>query len=237
MVRAFVACLPRARARKDAWIAKTNSATSFFRPSSLLLYSACAWIASKFEDRAPPSVEDFVYISDHSFTTNALRVIESRVCEELGFRLHRVTPYHFVNLFLRASHACPCRACQFDHPILRNLVCYLLELSRLSYKLSKRRPSLLTAACVYLARATLGIRERNPLHAVDQAGFWTKTLQHYTGYSVEQLKSTVVAIHEYQSTAEGSVHMRGMFVKYGRSDRDSVSLKTALRKEDLGWDL
>ena len=110
------------------------------------------------EDKKPPIQEDFAYISDHSVSSETLCDFESHICQVLEFELHRVTPIHYVNLYLRASHACPCPSCPFDHKVLRQLVLYFLELARLPSDLVNCPPSLVTAAAVYLARATLGIK-------------------------------------------------------------------------------
>jgi Cyclin, C-terminal domain len=185
------------------------------------------------EDKVPPLQEDLVYISDHSFTSNMLRSLETRICKELSFRLHLVTPLHFINEFLRASHACASRSCQFDHPVLRQIVLYLLELGRLSFELTSCKPSLLAAAAVYLGRVTLGLREKDPQHAVDLRGYWTKTLQYQTGYTVNDLEGTVLMIHKYQHTAEAS--MNASFAKFSKKDRRWASLKTVPTMEDLGY--
>lgn len=191
--------------------------------------STCAWIASKLEDKNAPSVEDFVWIADYSFTCNRLRALEEQVCRELEFRLSCVTPYHFVNLFLRASNACPNGSCEFDHPVLRQVVMYLLALSRLSYHLSLCKPSLLAAAAVYLARATVGIRESDPSHSVHPEGYWTRTLQYYTSYKREDLRGAVLIIHRYQLVAETAENIKGLFTKFSKSSHHFASLKTAVR--------
>jgi hypothetical protein len=201
------------------------------------VYSACAWIASKMEDRNPPLQDDFVYISDQSVSSGMLRRFEKRICKELGFNLHRLTPIHYANSFLRASNACPCLSCPFDHPVLRQLFLYLIELARIPVALVDSPPSLVAAAAVYLARATLGLREEDPTR---QAGanencYWTKTLQHYTGYSVEDLKDTVLRIYEYQLQAEQLAI--APYIKFRSKARLHVSLKTVVRIEDLGFGL
>ena len=153
---------------------------------------------------------------------------------ELGFRLHRITPIHFINVFLKASHACSYQFCQFDHPVLRQLVYYLLELSRLSYTLSLEKPSRVAAAALYLARATLGIQQSQKINSGNEK-YWTPTLVHYTGHTVEDLKHSVLIIHRYQLLGEGSSHTNASFLKYVKQKYHRVSYKTALRVEDLGF--
>lgn len=187
-------------------------------------------IASKLEDKNPPYVRDFEYISDKSFSGDKLLSLEERICKELNFRLDLVTPIHYVNNFLRASHACSSRSCKYDHPVLRQLVLYLLGLSRHIYALCYRKPSLLAAAAVYLARATLQIRDhRYPDHAVHPEGFWTKTLQYYTGYSIEDMKDTVLKIHRWQLVAESTETLKGIFLVFKQDARYNAAKKTVVR--------
>jgi Cyclin, C-terminal domain len=113
---------------------------------------------------------------------------------------------------------------------------YLLELSRLSYRLVPVKPSLLAAAAVYLARATLGIRETARFKAADSQGFWTKTLQYYTGYAVEDMKDTVRVLLAEHRDAEMS-SLKSAFNKYSKAKCMHVSTKTVLDHEYLNLDV
>ena len=137
-----------------------------------------------------------------------------------------------------------------------HLTLYLLELSRSSCALSHRKPNLLAAACVYLARATLGLREslyqsrpvlqnitasgdagkRQNMHPKNNRGaFWTKTLEYYTSYSVDDMTDTILQIHRLHTAAElSSTGKTPAFTKYKTDARFRVSLKTVVRVEDLG---
>jgi cyclin A len=193
-------------------------------------------IAAKLEDKSTPKMEDLCYISDNSFSETEIKELEERVCRQLSFRLCPVTPKHFVNELLRASHACPCRACPYDHGILRQVVGYLLALSRYSYELTLVKPSLLAAASVYLARVTLGIREDDLTKRCHENNpYWTKTLQHYSGYSIDDLQSAVLIIHKYQSMADQSPNVKGIWSGFKTPARRCASLKTAPRVESLGF--
>lgn len=195
----------------------------------------CLWIASKLEDRTPPLQDDLVYISDQSFDAERLRAWENRICDGLGFRLHRVTPLHFVHQALRASQACA--SCQNPHPVLRQLVLYLLALGRLPLTLNAvtSPPSLLAASAVYLGRATLGITTGNDDDPAN--GFWSPTLCYYTGYTKKDLTDTVLALHRYQSTVDSSEY-RAAYLEYKhRNPHLAVSLRMARCVSDLGLDL
>lgn len=198
---------------------------------------ACLWIAAKIEEVYPPRNERFVYIADYSFTSDKLSHLETRICKLLQYRFQRVTPFHFVGVNLRVSQACEAAACPhfLDHTVVKELTLYLVELSRASYVLSLRKPSLLAAAATYLARATLGIRA--PANQAVEGGneFWTKSLEHYTGYSVQDLTGTALRIHQWHLAAESSPSgANPVFTKYKTEAHLRVSLKTVPRVEDLG---
>lgn len=213
------------------------------------MYSACIWIASKMEDMTPPRSEDLVYISDFSFTPDKLRSLETRICKVLQFRLHRVTPFHFVHVNLRASQACAAPNCHHflgRASAMQQMTLYLLEISRSCYLLSHRKPSLIAAACVYLARATLGVGEKVQQHGSKGGDgnnshgsvsvYWTKTLEYYTGYTVSDLKDTVLKIHRLQISAEKSSNgVAPAFSKYKTEANLRVSLRTVRRVEELGF--
>ena len=168
-------------------------------------------------------------ISDNSVATAKLRELEFRVFRQLRFSLHCLTPLHYLNAYLRAWRACPCRNCEYDHPVLREMVMYLLCLARLPSGLMDQRPSLLVAAALYLASATLGIRDsRTPAYPHK---YWSRTLQYYTGYSVSDLCRSVLLIYNYQLQA-GELG-RGPFDKYKVESCLKVSLIAARRLEDL----
>lgn len=160
--------------------------------------------------------------------------MEMSVCAALRFRLWQVTPYQFVYEFLRASHACSNAAClpTSHHHVFRNMVHYLMEIARVPYELANRSPSLITAAAIYLARATLGLRDASADATTNV--IWTPTLQHYTGYSADQLKETVNLIHQQHRLA-GEASLKQVHAKFGKEKYFKVSLKTALNVEDLGF--
>jgi len=186
-------------------------------------------MGSKLQDKSNPYQEDMAYISDYSVTTAALRKLEFRVFRQLGYSLQCLTPLHYLNPYLRALRACPCRSCEYDHPVLRHMVMYLLCLARLPSGLMDKRPSLVVAAALYLARATLGIQEsRAPAYP---RKYWSQTLQYYTEYVVSDLRQSVLLIYNYQLQA-GELEI-APFDKYKVENCLKVSLIPARRLEDL----
>jgi hypothetical protein len=186
-----------------------------------LLGASCTWIACKIEEFSPPGVDDFAYVSDNIYTTAQIKRMERRICKALNFSFWHQTPYPYIYEFIRASNECPNPDCS-SSSLFNNMVLYLLELGRLPYCPVTKKPSLLAASAVYLARRTLGRHE------------WTPTLQYYTGYSKPDLQETVMAIHAYHLAAEES-SLKSVFTKYKTKKYKRVALRTVPREEDLGF--
>lgn len=184
------------------------------------------------EDRDPPLMDDFFYISDQSVSTFALRNMERRVLAALGLRLHRLTPFHFLPYFLRAGRACHDIHCTFQSQVQYNMVLYLTTLGRLSYYLSRYSPSVLTAAAVYLSRVTLGIVDARA-NQEDHGKYWSPLLARHTGYAKEDMKNPVFLLYNYQLKAE-ELNV-AVFQQFSKPKFDCVSIRTAPRLEDLGF--
>ena len=182
----------------------------------------------------PPTVDDFVYISDYIYSKEQIIQMEMDVCDVLKFHLQHATPVKFAHEYLLASQTGLQNAsCEAFHPMLKHLVYYLLELGRMSYELVSTKPSLLAAAAVFLARAALKIRCHTS-DAVEPRGIWTKTLQFYTNYIVEELKSTVRVLLFYHRGAEDS-KLQVVFSKYNKAKYMYASTKITLSVEDLDF--
>lgn len=220
-------------------------------------------IAAKLLEITPPGADEFVYISDNSYKRKDILEMEANIVNSLGFNLNFVTAYHHVHRFLAASEASsPCslsdgRAAMrlgkhnATNDMMECLVMYLLDLSLLDYTFVNKKPSLIAAAAVYLARCTLGIREpstaaaamapsslhdefESPSFQRDVEGYWSKTLEYYTGYDMWALEETVKRLHKLQEGAETS-HLRSVYNKHKKHMHNYVSLKVVVRTEDLGF--
>jgi hypothetical protein len=222
-----VALVDKSLARGAPSLTSENKTKGYFTVKRDMLQCvgcACMWIAAKIEEITPPSVDEFVYISDNSYSREQIIDMELSICTALTFRLSQVTPYHYVEEFLRASCACGDPSCSApENPVLKNMVLYLLELSMLPHELAHVNASLKAAAAVYVARVTLGFRD-----------YWTKTLEYYTGWDLADLEKTVKTIHRYHSASEES-SLKSVFVKFRSDKYSNVSLKTVPLESDLGF--
>lgn len=207
---------------------------------------SCLLIASKMEEIHPPKVNDFVEISDSTYTRSEIIDMEMNVCLSLQFRLQIITPYHSMHRYILASSGNGVGRSGADRMFIM-MVQYLLELSLMSLAICgvPTEPSsslpcptssagtytsqLVMASAVYLSRATLGIRESK-----NEAHFWSNTLIYYTSHDAYEMEATVTALHKLQNDAETS-EFRCIFNKYSKPQFLRVALKTVLRKDDLGF--
>ncbi|KAI9987131.1 hypothetical protein PInf_023006 [Phytophthora infestans] len=140
-----------------------------------LLGCACMMIAAKFEEVFGPNVEEFVYISDQTYTADEMMNMEVQVLTALQYRVASTTCYGFMHRFMNAG-------CTTD--MQRSLVLYLSDFALLFYHMVRFKPSVLVASAVYLARLTTG--EAEP---------WTPTLHHVTKYNPLEFQDCVEELH------------------------------------------
>ena len=220
-----------------------------------LLGCACLLIASKLTAVSfPLSVDELVILTDNLYTQKEIVETEASVCKALKFDLSFVTPVEYLDRFLRASYVSSMNSTTsssiiigMNNPtnsLMEKLVHYLLDLSTLEYKLVMKKPSLVTAAAVYLARVQLGIRDvSEPLFEVpscttssvsSKSTVWSKTLEYYTGYDTWHLEDTVKLLHDLQVNASTSEYP-SMFDRHSSSGCKKVALRTVVNKDDLGF--
>jgi cyclin A len=84
-------------------IDKSLSKLDVKRSELQLLGCACMLLAAKYEEIWPPTVDDFVYISDNTYTRDQVLEMEQKVLKELKFCITFPTMKHFLNRFVEAS--------------------------------------------------------------------------------------------------------------------------------------
>lgn len=99
-------------------------------------------IASKFEEVFPPGVEDFVYISDNTFTRQQVIEMESTMLNTLAFDLTNPTSVGFLTRYTRIAGA---------DPLVVLLATYLCELTLMEYTMTPHLPSHIALSALVLA--------------------------------------------------------------------------------------
>ncbi|XP_045513145.1 G2/mitotic-specific cyclin-B3 isoform X3 [Pieris brassicae] len=131
-----------------------------------LLGASALFIASKFDERIPPLVDDFLYICDGAYTLNQLIKMEIKIVKTIDFDLGIPLSYRFLRRYARCARV--------SMPTL-TLARFILEQCLLEYSLVSLSDSKMAAAALYVALRMKNVSE------------WTPTLQHYTGYALSEI--------------------------------------------------
>ncbi|KAL4199437.1 hypothetical protein AMTRI_Chr03g51110 [Amborella trichopoda] len=174
-----------------------------------LLGVTCMLLASKYEEICAPSVADFCYTTDNTYSKEEVLNMETRILNYLKFQLTVPTTKTFLRRFLRASQGTFKEVSSLSLEFLAN---YLAELTLIEYSFLTFLPSLIAAAAVFLARWMLD-PSRHP---------WNRTLEHYTGYKALNLKTMVFALHDLQINRKGCT-LNAIREKYRQSKFQCVA--------------
>ncbi|KAK3922442.1 G2/mitotic-specific cyclin-B3 [Frankliniella fusca] len=131
-----------------------------------LVGAAAMFIASKYDERVPPLVDDLTYICDGAYNHDELIAMEVSVLRVLGFDLSMPISYRFLRRYARCA--------KIAMPQL-TLARYILELTLLEYSMVTVSDSKIAAAALLLA-----LKMQN-------LGGWTPTLEYYSGYKLEDI--------------------------------------------------
>ncbi|KLO17640.1 hypothetical protein SCHPADRAFT_152778 [Schizopora paradoxa] len=144
-----------------------------YRYSSLaklqLVGVTCMFISAKVEETLAPSVSNFIYAVESSYTEHHIIKAESYILKTINWNLSYPCPLNFLR---RASKA------DDYNQMTRTLGKYFTEIGLLEWRLLSAPPSLLAAASLWLARMVFGFSE------------WTPNLRHFSMYPEDALIPT-----------------------------------------------
>ncbi|KAI3376213.1 hypothetical protein L3Q82_016720 [Scortum barcoo] len=151
------------------------SKTPVHREMLQLVGSTAMLIASKFEERSPPCVDDFLYICDDAYKREELISTEASILQTLSFDINIPIPYRFLRRYAKCVNA------GMDTLTLARYFC---EMSLMEMELVTVRGSLLASACLLTALVTKDL------------GGWCPILQFHSGYQTSDLAPVVRKLYE-----------------------------------------
>lgn len=176
-------------------------------------------IASKFEEVISPSIANFVYLADNSFDDKEILKAERYMLHVLNYSLCYPSPLTFLRRVSKADN--------YDIRT-RTLAKYFMEVILMDEGQLTCAPSMMAAASIWLARKMLS------------RGEWNANLEHYSGYSQEEIipyvNRMIVWMRKAGASSSGSKH-EALFNKYSskRFMKASVFTQEYLRSHaDLG---
>ncbi|KAM7377039.1 hypothetical protein PAMA_013700 [Pampus argenteus] len=146
------------------------SHTPVHRDTLQLVGSTTMLIASKFEERSPPCIDDFLYICDDAYKREELISMEANILQALSFDINIPIPYRFLRRYAKCVDA------GMDTLTLARYFC---EMSLMEMDLVPERGSLLASACLLMALVTKDL------------GGWAPILQFHSGYQASDLAPVV----------------------------------------------
>ena len=160
-------------------------------------------IASKFEEIFPPGVDDFVYISDNTFTRQQVIEMETLMLNSLQFDLTNPTSLGFLERYARITGS---------DAVVTTLAKFLSELTLLDYGMVSFLPSHVALSCLVLANATHDIQPALP-----------RLLQGFVApVERERLQECISAVHKLWLNS-GRTKLQAVRVKYERTRHHKVS--------------
>ncbi|KAL5290230.1 hypothetical protein ACFFRR_009894 [Megaselia abdita] len=164
-----------------SYIDRFLSLMSVVRAKLQLVGTAAMYIASKYEEIYPPEVNEFVFITDDTYTKSQVLRMEQIILKILSFDLCVPTNHAFINTYSVLYEMSGEE---------RFLAQYISELSLLEGDpFLQYLPSEVSAAAVALARFTLD----KPM--------WTSELQEITSYSIDRLKDIIMKLSDLHNKA------------------------------------
>ncbi|CAD6202564.1 unnamed protein product [Miscanthus lutarioriparius] len=143
---------------------------------------------SKYEEieSSKMKVNRYTDITDDTYTKQQVVKMEADLLKSLRFEIGGPTVTTFLWKFIAS-----CRGGNsINRGKLESMCSYLAELSLLDYDCISYLPSVLAAACLFVARFTIHPKTRP----------WNLTLEQNTGYKVFDLQKSIYVIHELQLT-------------------------------------
>ncbi|XP_062470976.1 cyclin-A1 [Pezoporus occidentalis] len=152
------------------------SCMSVLRGKLQLVGTAAMLLAAKYEEIYPPEVDEFVYITDDTYTKRQLLRMEHLLLKVLTFDLTAPTINQFLLQYIQRHEVCM---------KTENFARYLAELSLLEADpFLKYLPSQTAAAAYCLANYTMN------------RSFWPETLAAFTGYSLSDIAPCLTDLHK-----------------------------------------
>jgi len=169
----------------------------------------CMLVAAKYEEIYPPSVEDFVYISDNAYSRDMVIQEEVKLLNALSFHCTVATSRQFLRRFAKAARA--------DHTT-HEMSHYLAELSLLDIAFVKFPPSVIAASALLIAI--------NTTRLFGSRLNWDLTMQYYTTYTFEDLLPCANALLKAgKDCYTGAATFRAVKEKYSNSKFDCVATR------------
>lgn len=144
-----------------------------------LLGVATLLIAAKYEEIYPPSLNDFLQVSENKFSKSSVTEMERDILQTLDFQVTAPSAYRFLQRLRRLSPPCN------DDEVFF-FAQYIQEVQLLDATLLKFKQSEIAAASLILAA-----------RQIKKINCWTKEMEKWSGYSEQHLQQVVSEVKSF----------------------------------------
>jgi cyclin B len=165
---------------------------------------AAMFVACKYEEMYVPAIEDFVYMTDNTYTKTEIRQMEISILKTMNYMFSKPLPLHFLRRFSKAGKA---------DPKQHTLAKFFMELSLHDAEFSSYDPSYLAACSLCLSFKLL------------DGPTWSRQLEFYTTYKTSKLMAGMQKIAKVVFKAhEANYKYKAASNKYSASKFLRISL-------------
>uniref|UniRef100_A0A5S6R1H4 Uncharacterized protein n=1 Tax=Trichuris muris TaxID=70415 RepID=A0A5S6R1H4_TRIMR len=172
-----------------------------------LIGTTALLISSKFDERLPPSVDDFLYVCDYAYKREELLEKERHMLVVVNFKIGFPLSYRFLRRLAKITGT---------NMVTLTLARYILETSLLYYEFIVYLESELAAAALLLAVK---------LHGIE----WTADHEKFGGYDEQRLLPLMWKMNEIIQTPLPSLSINHVKLKYMNSAFFEVARVTPLQ--------
>lgn len=171
------------------------------------------FVASKYEEMYVPAIEDFVYMTDNTYTKGEIRHMEIDILKTMEFLFSKPLPLHFLRRFSKAGRA---------DPKQHTLAKYFMELTLHDAEFSSVDPSFLAACSLCLSFKLLNGSE------------WSRCLEFYSTYKQNSMWSIMQKIAKLVlKTTDSEYKYKAATNKYGSSKTLRISILPELTGQTM----
>ncbi|CAF1016401.1 unnamed protein product [Adineta steineri] len=195
----------------------TTLGCGFVTQKNLQLIAVATFlIAAKVEETHHPPVDELVYVTDHTYTSDQVKRMEKKILHELRFELNRPTSLQFLRRYSFISSAG-----DEQHAIGK----FLIDMALLDVSCISLAPSLIAASATYIARYILNsdrssstfeqywpieLQNRSPYKTFESISHGIKTLAQFidknlTGNNCKECE-ILIKRYEHEQLSQASLY-------------------------------
>lgn len=180
----------------------------------------CLLIAAKSEELFPPSIDDFVYISDNVYKRAEVKDAEVVILQALKYEITHPTCAVFASIYFDILNLTQEQ---------RNMARYVMDSSMIHFSSYKYLPSLVAAGAIFYAIRAIPGKTR--------PGVWSSKMEKVTGYSEEEVRQIAISAiawlkpGKYANTQLAAIKLKYERVVNSRVANIDIVTLVALQKE------